>query len=85
MFAGAGASKTMASLVLFGSCYPPADSSRHIKVEGTLARAALEMWSSLVALGDGCDASLSSESSCVAIHGLVVSFGQGDTFRRCSL
>jgi hypothetical protein len=58
MFAGAGASKTMASLVPVGSCHPPVDSSRHIKAEGTLAQAALELWSSLVALGDGCDVSL---------------------------
>jgi hypothetical protein len=44
MYAGNGASKMMASLVLVGSCHPLVDSSRHIKVEGTLARAALELW-----------------------------------------
>jgi hypothetical protein len=58
MYAGGGAFKTMASLVLVEACHPPADSSRHIKVEGTLARAALELWFSSVALGNGCDAAL---------------------------
>jgi hypothetical protein len=58
MYAGDGASKMMASLVLVRSCHPPADSSRHIKVDGTLARVAMELWFSSVVLGNGCDAAL---------------------------
>lgn len=56
MYASAGNfpedSYTSASQVLPSTCRL----SRHIWVRGTLAWAVLEMWSSLKASGNGCDA-----------------------------